>query len=378
MKQMGGATAADVAPAAAAAAPAAEKPAAADGVSVKIKAPKSQALKGTPQLHDQGPAGYEALMAALVGNAAPAEPLPEVEGQVTSWYDRGVRLSGDEAEPPAEPPSVLQSTISEWEAIDSKQSGELKGEVAKLEAEFDQTQEAAAVKDLLIGTWKLVLAPRADRLRASGLAGKAAGNYARLVGQTQTFRKPDPMDILSGNGKKPFMEVSEVAINIVDGKSVASSLYGGFTLGALSSGKLDVVEYYANRAEGGAQLTADDGIAPNSWTCAHVGPTFRVCKLVDGSSRVYVRVDEEEAKAEMSRLAGLDVAVDKAAKVAWELEQAAKAKKSEEPEDDPNDTRPIWQKRIDKEDGVKRTKNGTPIINHGPVGGGGGGPKLQK
>jgi len=40
---------------------------------------------------------------------------------------------------------------------------------------------------------------------------------------------------------------------------------------------------------------------------------------------------------------------------------------ADEDEDDPDDDRPAWQKRIDKADGIKRTKNGTPIINHGPI-----------
>ena len=40
---------------------------------------------------------------------------------------------------------------------------------------------------------------------------------------------------------------------------------------------------------------------------------------------------------------------------------------NDEPEDDPNDTRPAWQKRIDEADGIKRTANGTPINNFGCV-----------
>ena len=52
------------------------------------------------------------------------------------------------------------------------------------------------------------------------------------------------------------------------------------------------------------------------------------------------------------------------------------AEVADDDEDDPNDTRPLWQKRIDKADGIKRTANGTPIINHGPIGGGGG-PRTQ-
>ena len=48
----------------------------------------------------------------------------------------------------------------------------------------------------------------------------------------------------------------------------------------------------------------------------------------------------------------------------------------EEEWDDPNI--PAWQKRIDKADGVKRTKNGTPIRQDGPIGGGPTGPPLSR
>jgi len=346
---------------------------------VKVKRPTPKAAKGSTQLHDAGPAGYEALLAALDAGSVPVVAAAEwlSDEGVTSWYDRGVRLEVVEA------PSVVQATISEWEALDEHATGALKAHVAMLEADFDRNQDTAAVKEQLLGSWKLVLAPRADRLRAHGLAGGAAGQHARLVGHTQTYRKPDPMDILLGNAKKPFMETSEVAIQLVEGSSSTSHVYGGFTVGALSGGgTLDVVEYYSSKAaKAGEEPAVVDTIAPNSWTCTHVGPMFRVCKLLDGSTRVYVRVEEEEAVAEMSRLGGLDVAVDAKAKAAWDAEQAAKAKAKAangEEEDDPNDNRPAWQKRIDKADGIKRTKNGTPIINHGPIGGGGGGPRLQQ
>ena len=106
--------------------------------------------------------------------------------------------------------------------------------------------------------------------------------------------------------------------------------------------------------------------------------TRRTSRLGPFRQRVPHRGKHEEAMAlDMARLNTQDVAVDPEAVAAYEEElaaAAAAAEESDEDEDDPNDDRPLWQKRIDKADGIKRTKNGTPIINHGPIGGGGGGP----
>ena len=72
---------------------------------------------------------------------------------------------------------------------------------------------------------------------------------------------------------------------------------------------------------------------------------------------MYERVEPASVQGQIDELRGQEVAVDPEAGV--EEEEA-------EEEDDPNDDRPAWQKRIDAADGIKRTKNGTPIINYGP------------
>ena len=109
-------------------------------------------------------------------------------------------------------------------------------------------------------------------------------------------------------------------------------------------------------------------IRDSSWSCSYISDTLRVCKLGDGSRRVYARVEPAAAEAEIKRLGSLAVSIDSDMVMAWKMEEAAKkrAQGPGEEEDDPNDNRPMWQKRIDKADGIKRTKNGTPIINHGP------------
>jgi len=235
-----------------------------------------------------------------------------------------------------------------------------------------------AYKANLVGTWKLLVATASDPLSKSGLAGLPEGKFARacrLVGQTQTFRKPDPDDILNGIFDRPLLETREVLLDSKEGLLSASHLKGGFSMGSLSSGALDVVEYYTKRGD-----ADDDSLAPNRWSCSYLSETLRVCRNANGSRRVYTRVEDAEALEEMSRLGSLAVSIDPAMVAAFKAEEEAKAKAkagADDDEDDPNDTRPMWQKRIDKADGIKRTKNGTPIINHGPIGGGGG-PRPQQ
>jgi len=245
--------------------------------------------------------------------------------------------------------------------------------IAKLEADFDRQQDPKLVKEMLIGSWKLLVTDGADKLATTGLAGFADKAWTTVPGHWQTFKKPDPMAIFSGEADKSFMETAEVVHNSKDGTSSLAILKGGFQVSDFAA----VVEYYTRREYEGHVETGLDPM-PNSWVCTLVTPTLRVCTLADtGIKRVYAKVDEEAMALDMARLNTQDVAVDPEAVAAYEEElaaAAAAAEESDDDEDDPNDNRPLWQKRIDKADGVKRTKNGTPIINHGPIGGGGGPP----
>jgi len=284
--------------------------------------------------------------------AAPGTSQPQFDVEPVGHQALAYRLVGGGET------AVLRSIISGGEDEAMKQ-------LAELEAKFDQTQAPAAIKEMLIGSWKCLVAFDADPLRTSGLAGLPANGFApacRLVGQLQTYRKPDPMDILNGVSDRKLLETTEVVLDSRTGATSTSTIQGGYTVDRLSSGGIDVVEYYSVR-----EPASDVELRPNSWSCAYISPMLRSCKLADGSRRVYARVEAVAAAAAMERLGKLPVKVDPAMVAAWNAAEAAKQKKGgDEEEDDPNDNRPMWQKRIDKADGIKRTKNGTPIINHGP------------
>lgn len=138
-----------------------------------------------------------------------------------------------------------------------------------------------------------------------------------------------------------------------------------------------VTEYYSRRVTDGASKAAED-VPSNSWRCVFLSDGLRICRMADGSRRTYAKVEPEAATAELARLRGLVITKDPEAVDAWLVEQAAaKAAKEKEgaPKDDPNDDRPLWQKRLDEEaarDGRYNGAKGLP-----PVVGGGGGPTTR-
>ena len=324
-----------------------------DGVKVKISAPAPGASSVTVKKPSD----------------TPKPPL----------FDAGELLQGHEAlaqmvegcEEACDPALLMTSLASTWDDIDGEKTSALRTWLNKLEGDFGKgEQEPTAIKEQLVGTWKLLLTASGDKLLTSGLSGAAKGpKYGRVASHFQTFKKPDPMAIFGEGGPdaKLFMETTEVSVDTVEGKSDTTSVKGGFSVGRLSGGDLDVVEYYSVKVSsglGGVDVREEvDTIKPNSWSCTYVSPSLRVCKLLDGTKRVYAKVDGDEALEEIKRLGGLKVNKDPMAAMAYKAELAAKAKKAapSDDEDDPNDDRPLWQKRIDKADGVKRTKNGTPI-----------------
>ena len=91
----------------------------------------------------------------------------------------------------------------------------------------------------------------------------------------------------------------------------------------------------------------------NGWACGFLSPDLRICRMADGARRTYAKVEPAAAQAELARLRGLTVAVDPQAVAQWEEAEAAKRAKAAaekkkgplNPMDDPNDDRPMWQKR---------------------------------
>ena len=71
---------------------------------------------------------------------------------------------------------------------------------------------------------------------------------------------------------------------------------------------------------------------PLRWSAVHVCPTLRVCREEDGTLCVFAKVDGATVQADIARL--------KAAPV--EMVEAGAA-------DEPEDDRPLWQRRLDAE-----------------------------
>ena len=364
MKLMDGEKVTDKPPAApapaATAAPAPEATTASDVASVMAAAVASADAADDlkPFAVDGAPAGHEAL----------SEILKAAKGEAAPAAAEGEAAEGEEAAPAeAAEPKLPSCTPSGWGG--DGYGATMLASVEALEKEFDQAQDPAQLKGQLVGSWKLLVDSDRDGAGDGGLTGAAQKPWQTVVGHFQTFRKPDPMDILNGNlGKTPLLETTEVIVDSKDGKASTAVLKGGFHLGELTSeeGLPGVVEYYTSLDD------ADADLPPNRWSCSYLSDTLRVCKSERGSKarRVYAKVEADAATAEIARLTGLSVAVDPAALAAAAAEAAAEAKAKEalddDDEDDPNDTRPAWQKRVDKADGIKRTKDGTPINNFGP------------
>ena len=171
------------------------------------------------------------------------------------------------------------------------------------------------------------------------------------------------------------METTEVIIDVKEGTSSVATVKGGFRVDPPSEDDAGdgtqamVTEYYSKR---GSEETTD--VPPNDWGCAFVSDELRICRLPDGTRRTYAKVDAAQAQAEVARLRSLKVERDAAAAAHYEADQMLrKALMNAEPEDDPNDDRPLWQKRLDEEaerDGRYNGAKGLP-----PVVGGGNGPQ---
>ena len=327
------------------------------------------------------PRGFSPLRTVAMVAAEPEmAPVEAAEPEVAP-------VEADEAEVAAPPPSPayseeetrLRAMAEAWDSADASSKSSMTAEISQLAS---APNDAASLKAQLMGSWKLMFTSDADSVATTGLSGFAGEQHTFVEGHFQKFIKPDPMDIFNGGVKDKFyMETFEVISDVFKGSTTLAALKGGYYVGELSSMPLGVLETYTRRELEGTSV--GDGELRNGWACTYVTETIRVCKADNGSYRVYDKVDDAALHDGVASLRAKEIPIDQEMLTAWQEETARKAeelKKQQEfldPEDDPNDTRPLWQKRIDKADGIKRTANGTPIINHGPIGGGPTGPPTK-
>jgi len=186
--------------------------------------------------------------------------------------------------------------------------------LAKID-EFDTGQLPSAIKEQLLGTWKLFAASDADCVSTAGLTGLAVGSHASVISHFQTFSKPDPRDVLTGGVRdKFFMETREVIADVKAGTTTTVSLKGGFYVGQLADTPLGVSERYSRLEVDGVKQPGAEVV--NRWDCTFLSDSVRVCRAVDGSLRVYEKVATEAALAELASLGRTAVNMEPAAAMA--------------------------------------------------------------
>mmetsp|Transcript_51301 Transcript_51301/g.133254 ORF Transcript_51301/g.133254 Transcript_51301/m.133254 type:complete len:289 (+) Transcript_51301:40-906(+) len=263
------------------------------------------------------------LAAALVlPQCAPVRPLRAA-----------IRTNVVVANEVATSPSVVKCTTAKWGEQTDREAAAM-ARLAELEKEFSSSSvEPDDVKKQLLGFWKLLIADPSDELITQGMTGYGAPSHNTVLAHFQLFQDKNPQDDL-----QPTMQTVEVISNRAEGRAAIASLKGDFYVGRLQGGsEIGVVEEYM-RIEYAGDSRYDASIEPERWTCALLSPSLRVCRLEGGLTRVYAKVEATAAQAEIARL------------MATKVEATDDADGGED-EDDPNDERPLWQKRLDKEAG---------------------------
>ena len=109
------------------------------------------------------------------------------------------------AEPAPTPEQELRSLAAE---------GAFTKLMERLEQGIDSSTGDKELREMLFGSWKLLAASDSNEV-VTGPNGK----WQRGLGHTQTFRKPDPMDVFEGGDKLFFMTTEEVVADVKAGKS---------------------------------------------------------------------------------------------------------------------------------------------------------------
>jgi len=223
----------------------------------------------------------------------------------------------------------------------------LRESIAELEATFTCPPDEPTLRESLHGFWKLLFTSDATRA-AAGLSGCGAPSHKALLSQYQCFTTP------KAGSLAPSMQTIEVVGDSIVGRSAISALKGDFAITDSAGGK--VHEVYKRREYDGAMEY--DALPNPHWSTTYLSPSMRVSKEEGGAVCVFAKASAEEAQEEIGRL--LEASFGSDGSVAdSEGEDGGEG-------DDLEDDRPLWQRRLDDENGIKRTKNGTPINEWGP------------
>jgi len=266
-----------------------------------------------------------AHVAASAGAAAPDEDYVRPEGPATA---AAVRALLDGAMSPSSPRVLTFGDMGD------ARGEALRAMLSEIEAAQPTDLTADAVRAELLGFWRLLCTSSADKARL-GSTGCSKAAHRTLLAQFQCF-SPEPPDGSDPDFATPLMQTVEVVSDARLGASAVAANKGDFHLGKLSStGTLGVVEDYHRLEIDGESQSGASLPAPLRWGIASLSPELRVTREEDGSLCVFERLSPADAQAEIARLMALPV------QAAVKLDGFGAA--------DPDDDRPLWQRRLDAE-----------------------------
>ena len=266
-----------------------------------------------------------AHVAAPAGAAAPDEDYVRPEGPATA---AAVRALLDGAMSPSSPRVLTFGDMGD------ARGEALRAMLSEIEAAQPTDLTADAVRAELLGFWRLLCTSSADKARL-GSTGCSKAAHRTLLAQFQCF-SPEPPDGSDPDFATPLMQTVEVVSDARLGASAVAANKGDFHLGKLSStGTLGVVEDYHRLEIDGESQSGASLPAPLRWGIASLSPELRVTREEDGSLCVFERLSPADAQAEIARLMALPV------QAAVKLDGFGAA--------DPDDDRPLWQRRLDAE-----------------------------
>jgi len=196
--------------------------------------------------------------------------------------------------------------------------------VAELEAAYT-LPDAEAIRGDLLGFWKLLLTSD-DEAALSGSTGFGAAARRSVLGHYSVFTEPDNYE------PKPTLQTVEVVADNRAGSAGVGTLRGDFYVGTLAStGKLGVVEDYIFREYD--DVRQGDGAAHGSrWAIAYLDAGLRIARTEEGALMIFGKMGGAAAQAEIDALRAAPVAIVEG-----------------EEEEQEDDDRPLWQRRLDAE-----------------------------
>lgn len=230
----------------------------------------------------------------------------------------------------------------------------LEAAIADLEANYEPF-DAEVVSEGLIGFWK-VLITDSETMANDGMTGYGRDEYSSILAHYQSFTKNQPGSVL------PTIQTVEVVSDTGLTGTVScqvAALKGDFSTEASADGAgVDVIEGYTWAELAGAKQFDQTPKQPR-WKCTYISPTLRVCRGEGNALTVYAKAEAETCTGEIAEFITNPPDPNGGAPAVADVADSAEDVDEEEGgrdgdpwanvPDDPNDDRPLWQRRLDAE-----------------------------